>query len=63
MPIVGWNEALVCYVLAAESAAHAIDTASYHSVWARKGEIRNGETYLGVRLPHAEPFGGPLFLS
>ena len=63
LPIVGWNEALVTYVLAAGSAAHAIDPASYHSGWARDGEIRNGARYLGVRLPLGEPYGGPLFLS
>ncbi len=63
LPIVGWNEALVCYVLAAGSAAHAIETESYHSGWARDGKIRNGASYLGVRLPLGEPYGGPLFLS
>jgi len=63
LPIVGWNEALVSYVLAAGSTADAIDPASYHAGWARNGEITNGTTYLGVRLPLGEPFGGPLFLS
>lgn len=63
LPIVGWNEALVSYVLAAGSTADAIDPVSYHAGWARNGEITNGTTYLGVRLPLGEPFGGPLFLS
>lgn len=63
LPIVGWNEALVCYVLAAGAVDHPVDPESYHSGWARHGEIKNGATYLGVRLPLGEPFGGPLFLS
>lgn len=63
LPIVGWNEALICYVLAAGSAKHAIDAESYHSGWARNGAIANGNEYMGVRLPLGEPFGGPLFLS
>ncbi len=63
LPIAGWNEALVTYVLAAGSAAHAINPVSYHSGWARDGEIRNDARYLGVRLPLGEPYGGPLFLS
>ncbi len=63
LPIVGWNEALVCYVLAAGSTTHAISADSYHSGWASDGEIRNGSMYLGVRLPLGQPYGGPLFLS
>ncbi|MDH7804801.1 hypothetical protein P3T31_004870 [Rhizobium sp. AN70] len=63
LPIVGWNEALVCYVLAAGSNAHPISPECYHSGWARHGGIRNGTKYLGVRLPLGEAYGGPLFLS
>lgn len=63
LPIVGWNEALVCYVLAAGSVAHPISPECYHSGWARRGAIRNESKYLGVRLPLGEPYGGPLFLS
>lgn len=63
LPIVGWNEALICYVLAAGAREHSISAGSYHSGWAGDGKIRNGSKYLGVRLPLGEPFGGPLFLS
>lgn len=63
LPIVGWNEALVCYVLAAGSTMHPISPECYHSGWARHGGIRNGTKYLGVRLPLGEAYGGPLFLS
>lgn len=63
LPIVGWNEALICYVLAAGAPAYSIDAACYHSGWARDGAMSNGNEYFGVRLPLGEPFGGPLFIS
>lgn len=63
MPITGWNEALMAYVLAAGSEIHAISPASYHAGWTRNGQMVNGETYLGTVLPLGEPFGGPMFLS
>ncbi|WP_245303951.1 glucoamylase family protein [Agrobacterium bohemicum] len=61
--ISGWNEALVCYVLAAGARQHSIDPVHYHQGWARSGAMINGNTYLGTVLPLGEPFGGPLFLS
>jgi hypothetical protein len=63
LPIVGWNEALSAYVLAAGSETHPIKPESYHAGWARSGAMRNGATYLGTPLPLGEPLGGPLFLS
>ena len=63
MPISGWNEGLVCYVLAAGANHHAIDPVNYHKGWARSGAMINGDAYLGTVLPLGEPFGGPLFLS
>ena len=59
----GWNEALVCYVLAAGAHRHHIEPVHYHQGWARSGEMVNGSSYLGTTLPLGEPFGGPLFLS
>ncbi|MFB9952799.1 glucoamylase family protein [Rhizobium puerariae] len=63
LPIRGWNEALSAYVLAAGSDSYPIKPESYHSGWARSGEILNGNAYLGTVLPLGEPYGGPLFLS
>lgn len=59
----GWNEALVCYILAAGAERHSIKPVNYHQGWARSGEMVNGHSYLGTVLPLGEPFGGPLFLS
>jgi hypothetical protein len=63
LPILGWNEALSTYVLAAGARTFPIDPQSYHAGWARNGGMLNGETYFGTVLPLGEPFGGPLFLS
>lgn len=61
--ISGWNEALLCYVLAAGAERHSITPSSYHSGWARHGDMVNGNSYLGTVLPLGEPYGGPVFIS
>jgi len=64
MPIRGWNEALIIYVLAASSPTHPIPASVYDLGWASKGAIlRNGNTYEGVVLPLGPAYGGPLFFS
>jgi hypothetical protein len=63
VPITGWNEALVSYVLAAGARQYSIDPLSYHEGWARAGAMLNGNDYMGTVLPLGEPYGGPLFLS
>lgn len=63
MPIKGWNEALIIYVLAASSPTHSIDKAVYTEGWAQNGGIRNGNTYYNIVLPLGEEMGGPLFFA
>ncbi len=63
MPITGWNEGLIIYVLAASSPTYPIDKAVYDEGWARNGEIRNGKTFLGVTLPLGDDWCGPLFFA
>jgi hypothetical protein len=63
MPILGWNEALVTYVLAAGSPSSTISPAVYHEGWARSGAMVNGKSYYGIKLPLGPKAGGPLFLS
>lgn len=63
LPVTGWNEALMTYVLALGAGRHAIDASLYHSGWARFGHFRNGTSYYGLELLLGKPFGGPLFLS
>lgn len=63
MPIQGWNEALITYVLAASSTTHGIAKPVYDSGFARNGAMKNGNTYYGYQLPLGEAYGGPLFFE
>ncbi len=65
LPIEGYNEALIAYVLAASSPTHAIPASAYHKGWARSGGIKSDNKAYGMPLilKHngAEEYGGPLF--
>ncbi len=63
LPIRGWNEGLVTYVLAASSPTHPIDASVYHQGWARNGGMANGKSFYDINLPLGEDFGGPLFFA
>jgi hypothetical protein len=63
LPIRGYNECLITYVLAAASPTFPIRPSVYHRGWASGGAIRNGREYLGVSLPLGPDLGGPLFFS
>lgn len=61
LPIRGWNEALIVYVLAASSPTHPIDREVYAEGWARGGAMLNGKLFYDTVLPLGEDYGGPLF--
>jgi len=63
MPITGWNEGLIAYVLAASSPTFPITKPVYDNGWARNGAMKNGNAYYGVTLPLGEGYGGPLFFT
>ncbi|HTD99065.1 MAG TPA: glucoamylase family protein [Mucilaginibacter sp.] len=63
MPVHGWNEALITYVMAASSTTHAIPKIVYDNGWALNGGIKNGNSYYGVKLPLGPAGGGPLFFA
>ncbi|AUD04609.1 glucoamylase family protein [Spirosoma pollinicola] len=63
MPIRGWNEALITYVLAASSNTSAIPKTVYDNSWAQNGKMANGNSYYGIKLPLGPAYGGPLFFS
>jgi hypothetical protein len=63
MPVSGWNEGLIIYVLAASSPTHPITKSVYTNGWANNGSIRNGNNYYGITLPLGESRGGPLFFT
>ena len=45
LPIRGWNECLITYVLAASFASHTIDKAVYDAGWASNVCLKNGYIY------------------
>lgn len=63
LPVRGWNECLITYILAASSPTYAISKNVYDEGWARNGNFKNGNTYYGHQLPLGADKGGPLFLS
>lgn len=63
MKILGWNECLITYALAATSATYSIPKTVYDAGWARNGAIRNGKAFYGYTLPLGEDYGGPLFFE
>lgn len=63
LPITGWNEALVVYLLAAASPTRPAPARLYHACWARGGAMVNGRAFHGIRLPVGPDKGGPMFLS
>jgi hypothetical protein len=63
LPIRGWNECLLTYVLAAGAPRYPIDAAVYHAGFASGPIFRNGQRYYGFELPLGMPYGGPLFFA
>ena len=63
LPVRGWNECLLTYVLAAASPTFTIPKAVYDEGWAGNGNIRNNNSYYNLLLPLGQPMGGPLFFS
>ena len=63
VPVQGWNETLITYVLAASSPTHSIPKAVYDSGFARNGAMINNGVYFGYQLPLGPPAGGPLFFE
>jgi hypothetical protein len=62
-PVLGWNEALITYIMAACSPTHPIAKPVYEQGWARSGAMRNGKTFYGHVLPLGPDLGGPLFFE
>ncbi|MHC4067546.1 MAG: glucoamylase family protein, partial [Planctomycetota bacterium] len=63
IPVTGWNETMITYVLAMASPTHPIPASIYHDGWARGGAMVNGSTYYGYVLPVGPAWGGPLFFA
>ena len=63
LPVRGWNECLIAYVLAASSPTHPITPSVYHKGWARNGKMVNKRPYQDITIPLGRPQGGPLFFA
>jgi hypothetical protein len=63
IPIRGWNECLVTYVMAASSPTYSIPASVYQQGWAQNGAMQNNNTYYGLPLPLGPAYGGPLFFA
>lgn len=63
LPIKGWNECLITYVLAASSTTHGIPASVYNNGWKGATGYLNGNTYYGYQLPLGPQMGGPLFMA
>lgn len=78
-PFIGWNEAMVVYLLAIASPTHGVSPQMYYSGWASQEPLAikyrswggvpdgtrytNGNTYYGVKLDVGVSNGGPLFFT
>ncbi len=63
LPIRGWNECLITYVLAASSTNYNIPKIVYDNGFAQNGAMINNNTYYGYQLPLGPNLGGPLFFE
>lgn len=63
LPIRGFNECLITYVLAASADKHAVSADVYHKGWSQSIHFKNGKEFYGIRLPLGFDYGGPLFFS
>ena len=66
LPIRGYNECLITYILAASSPTHGVPAEVYHKSWSENGKIKTTcSSYGGYTIPvHMQgdvPIGGPLF--
>ncbi|QNF33608.1 beta-glucosidase [Adhaeribacter swui] len=62
LPIRGWNECLITYILALSSPTHAISPAVYQNTFQGSGFV-NSQVYQGYALNIGTSYGGPLFFA
>jgi hypothetical protein len=63
LPLRGYNEALITYVLAASAERYPVPASVYHRGWAQSIFFKNGKTFYNIKLPLGFDYGGPLFFS
>ena len=63
VPVSGWDEALITYVLAASASPDSIPAIVDNNGWARNGAMQNKKSFYGITLPLGPDYGGPLFFA
>jgi hypothetical protein len=63
MPIRGYNECVIVYLLAIASPTHPIPATCYDRGWAKSADYTNGNTYYGYQQWVGPEKGGPLFFT
>lgn len=63
MPIYGFNEAMIVYLLAIASPTHPIPADLYEKGWAGQPNYENGKTFYGIPQYVGWDRGGPLFFT
>lgn len=63
LPIRGFNETQIVYLLAVASPTFAMPASSYHNGYAGNADYVNGNVYYGCRQWVGQPLGGPLFFT
>jgi hypothetical protein len=58
LPIRGYHEAMITYLLAIASPTHPMPSESFQQGWASQASYTNGETYYGQVQEISEPLGG-----
>jgi hypothetical protein len=63
MPVVGFNEAMIVYLLAIASPTHSVPASLYYDGWASPGNYANGNDFYGYHQWVGPDYGGPLFFT
>lgn len=63
LPVRGFNECLIMYILASSGEQYPVTSAVYHRGWAQSISFLNGKEFYGIKLPLGFDYGGPLFFS
>lgn len=63
LPLIGWNETMITYLLAIASPTHRIPASLYHDGWASSHDYVNGKSFYGIPLEVGWDYGGPLFFA
>ncbi len=62
MPIRGYNEAMIVYLLAVASPTHGVPASLFHTGWAGASYM-NGKTFYYIKIDVGPDWSGPLFFE